>query len=139
MVERLPNGRFPKGKGAGWGGSAKGASKSRPHVLGPGPGRPTFKGAADVLLREASRELQAEAVKDTIFRIALESDDDSVRVNAGKAFLDRVEGTPVARQMTIAVDATDRAAIDRPPAETREEWLKRKAAERVVTTARAAG
>jgi hypothetical protein len=139
MVERLSNGRFPKGKGAGWGGPAKGASKARPHVLGPGPGRPTFQATAEILLREASREIQAEAVKDQIFRIALESDDDNVRVTAGKAFLDRVEGTPVARQMTISVDATQQAAIDRPPAETREEWLKRKAAERVVTTTRAAG
>ncbi|NBT33410.1 MAG: hypothetical protein EBT13_16340 [Rhodobacteraceae bacterium] len=139
MTERLPNGRFPKGNGPGWGGPAKGngsGGKRAPLLTG---GAPTLARRIDKLMTEADRQIQAEAVKDEIFRIALQSADDAVRVNAGKAFLDRVEGTPVARQLTISVDAEKQAVIDRPPAETREEWLRRKAQERVVSPARAAG
>ena len=132
-------------KGTGWGGPAKGAGRGSPRAQDDpalqyrGGNTPKSEKA---LAQARSRAEQAELVKDEMLDIALHSPVPADRIQAGRAFLDRVEGTPVARQMNINVDATtEQAAIDRPPPETRDAWLERKRKElglNVVPATRAA-
>lgn len=56
---------------------------------------------AERTARDAERAEQMEA---ELFRLAMESEYDAVRVRASEALLNRIEGLPVARQQTLGAD-----------------------------------
>ncbi len=95
------------GMGVGWGGPANGPGSSAPsfsdslenRIGGVAPADPQVRQSKAE--REAKRLEQAEAVKDEIYRIATKGAREADRVNAGVAFLNRVEGMPVARNLNL--------------------------------------
>lgn len=95
------------GMGVGWGGPANGPGSSAPSFVdslenrigGVAPLDPQVRQSKAE--REARRLEQAEAVKDEIYRIATKGVREADRVNAGVAFLNRVEGMPVARNLNL--------------------------------------
>lgn len=98
------------GKGQGWGGAAKGAGSKAPSFTESLENRIDGAEAADPAVREwaaikaMSREQQAELVKDEMLRISLKGEREGDRVVAGKAILDRIEGTPVTRNLNLNGD-----------------------------------
>ncbi len=95
------------GMGVGWGGPANGPGSSAPSFVdslenrigGVAPLDPQVRQSKAE--REAMRLEQAEAVKDEIYRIATNGVREADRVNAGVAFLNRIEGMPVARNLNL--------------------------------------
>lgn len=88
-----PKGNGP-GKGAGWGGPAKGASTSR---IKPGDpaGIQAMSNDADVKARAAARNAQ---LKEHIYQLALGAEREETQLSAAVAWLDRDEGKPMQRQ-----------------------------------------
>jgi hypothetical protein len=105
---RGPDGRFPKGtgagsggiaKGAGWGGPAKGASTSR---IKPGDpdGITSMRHDPDNKRRQAER---VEAVREHLFGLALNAERQETQLAASVAYLNRIEGTPLQRAVVANV------------------------------------
>ena len=101
-------GRFPKGngpgrggpaKGHGWGGPPKGASTSR---IKPGDpeGIQALSNDAEIKACAAAR---AEALLDHLFHLAMKADRQETQLAASVAYLNRVEGMPVARNINRTV------------------------------------
>lgn len=84
------------GKGDGWGGEAKGAGNH-----GAGPGRPTVAEAPAI---QADKAARLDAVKNKIFDLAMNADRQETQLSAAVAFLNREEGTPIARSITVQTD-----------------------------------
>ena len=87
------------GTGAGWGGPAKGASKSRL--------KPRGDAESDRIRREQNsksapivqrREAVAEEMRQVLYDLALKAEAETVRANAADKLLDRLEGKPVQKQ-----------------------------------------
>jgi len=95
------------GNGVGYGGPAKGSGSDAPsfsdslqnQIIGAEPWSQHVRQSKAE--REARRADQAEAVKDEIYRIATKGVREADRVNAGVAFLNRIEGMPVARNLNL--------------------------------------
>ncbi len=85
-----------RGNGAGWGGPAKGAGNQDA-----GPGRPDAETAPAIQAAKAER---LEAVKAKIFDLAMNADRQETQLQAAVAFLNREEGTPIARSITVQTD-----------------------------------
>jgi hypothetical protein len=83
---------FGPAKGAGWGGPAKGAGtrfvKGEVHPL-QGKGR-----TAAVL---ADKAVVSEQMRQVLYGIALDGENDHARIAAADKLLDRLEGKPIAR------------------------------------------
>jgi hypothetical protein len=113
-TERLANGRFPPGNGAGWGGPAQGPGNGKERKLsGPGPGRAQYSQAGEARLERQARH--AELMKQVLFDLALDSEKDEVRMNASAKLLDRIEGLPVQRILNAETDPIsmmDKGQID---------------------------
>ncbi len=88
-----------RGNGAGWGGPARGASTSR---IKPGDpdGIQTMSNDAEVKARAAQR---VEALKDHLFGLATKAERQETQLAAAVAYLNRVEGMPIARTVTATV------------------------------------
>ena len=84
------------GKGDGWGGPAKGAGNH-----GPSAGGLTTEALAVV---QADKAARLEAVKAKIFDLAMNADRQETQLSAAVAFLNREEGTPIARSITVQTD-----------------------------------
>lgn len=84
------------GKGDGWGGPARGASTSR---IKPGDpdGIQAMSTDPDIKARQAER---AAKLHDHLYGLATEADRQETQLAATIAYLDRVEGKPVARNDT---------------------------------------
>lgn len=99
------------GKGVGWGGPARGPGNGNPSFVdNPAVkfvGTPSPAVRMAVAEREALRRDQAEIVKDEMFRIATAGVREADRVNAGAAFLDRIEGKPVQRNVNLHGELSD--------------------------------
>ena len=100
------------GNGMGWGGPARGAS-GKPAVpfSATSPTRRTVsRGNGDPLKRAARMDRQAtdaagaQTLKDELLRLATTADTDTVKIWAATAWLNRVEGLPVARAVTVTTD-----------------------------------
>jgi hypothetical protein len=98
-----------QGNGAGYGGPAKGADPDRKPKTDFGPDtNAAGHSKATPETRAALRREQAEQMKDMLHQLALSGESESARVQAATAFLNRVEGMPVAKQEhTIKVDPND--------------------------------
>ncbi len=101
-------GRFPKGngsgrggpaKGHGWGGPPKGASNTR---IKPGDpeGIQALSNDAEIKARAAAR---TEALLDHLFHLSLKAQREETQLAASVAYLNRVEGMPVARTLNTNV------------------------------------
>lgn len=107
---RPPTSGTRRGKGAGWGGAAKGPGSGSPGIheapelrlTGAQPRDPEVKRVA--ALKAASREVRIAALKDVLLEIAIEGENDHARIAAANAYLDREEGKPVQRQVTADLD-----------------------------------
>lgn len=99
------------GNGAGWGGPAKGAAPDRkPKTDFSADTNAQGHSRATPDTRAALRREQAEQLKDMLHGLALSGESESARVQAATAFLNRVEGMPVARVETTVknpVEMTD--------------------------------
>ncbi len=121
-----------RGNGRGYGGPAKGKGSDAPSFGASLENRISGDEAADPAVREwaaikaMTREQQAEIVTDVVLSIAINGERDNDRTTAALGFLDRVIGKPVQRNLNINTDATPQAGVDRPPPETREEWIARR-------------
>ena len=101
-------GRFPKGngsgrggpaKGHGWGGPPKGASTTR-IKLGDPEGIQALSNDAEIKARAAAR---AETLLDHLFHLAMKGEREETQLAASVAYLNRVEGMPVARNLNQTV------------------------------------
>lgn len=105
------------GKGAGWGGEAKGASKSRfvEGELQPMQGK---QGTAAVV---QAREARLAMLKDHLFTLALEAEREETQLSATVAYLNREEGMPKQIQ---EIDARVASHVIRAPAKPADaaEW-----------------
>ena len=92
-------GRFPKGNGSGRGGPPKGASTTR---IKPGDpdGIQALSNDAEIKARAAAR---AEALLDHLFHLSLKAQREETQLAASVAYLNRVEGMPVARNINQTV------------------------------------
>lgn len=88
-----------RGNGAGWGGPARGASASR---IKPGDpdGIQAMVNDPDVKAKAAAR---VEALKDHLFGLATGAERQETQLAAAVAYLNRVEGMPIARTVTATV------------------------------------
>lgn len=89
----------PKGNGPGWGGPAKGASTSRIRKGDP-DGIQRMSNDPDVKARAQQR---IEALKDHLYGLATGADRQETQLAAAVAYLNRVEGMPIARTVTATV------------------------------------
>jgi len=82
-------------QGQGWGGPAKGASGSR---IKPGDpdGIQAMANDPDILARKAARSAE---LKDHLYRLATKADRQETQLAAAVAWLNREEGTPIARSI----------------------------------------
>lgn len=87
---------FNPPKGAGWGGPAKGASRSR---IRPGDpdGIQRMSNDPEVKARQAER---VALLHEHLYGLATEADRQETQLAATIAYLDRIEGKPVARNDT---------------------------------------
>lgn len=121
-----------RGKGRGWGGPAKGAGSKAPSFTDSTENRIDRTVSTQPLVREwaaikaMTREAQAEALNDVILHIAINGERENDQLAAAFGFQDRILGKAVQRNLNINADATPHAGVDRPPPETREEWLARR-------------
>lgn len=113
------------GNGAGWGGPAKGAGNPTPRppfdgTPGPGRGHYSIKGEE----KRARDERLAEEMRALYYDVAMTPDEPTPnRLAAATHLLNRIEGAPIARQVTAQIDdlsqltdeqlAAERARIDR--------------------------
>ena len=65
------------------------------------PGRPTV---ADAPAIQADKAARLDAVKNKIFDLAMNADRQETQLSAAVAFLNREEGTPIARSITVQTD-----------------------------------
>ena len=132
MAERDPKtGRFPKGNGAGrggsakgkgWGGPARGASTSRIRVGDP-DGIQALSNDPAVKARQAKR---AAALTDHLFDLAMNADRQETQLSAAIACLDRTEGKPLQRQDVTSQGGRVGYVIAAPDeAESSEAWEAR--------------
>lgn len=120
------------GKGQGWGGPAKGAgSKARSftdslenRISGDVSADPKVQFRA--WLKTMDRAEQAEALNELVLDMAVHEELARDRLAAVFGFQRRVLGDPPQRVLNIHADATPHTGVDRPPPETREEWLARR-------------
>ena len=94
------------GAGDGWGGPAKGASE---HIPAPQfePGNQSAVGHAGPNLSGIEK---AQALKDHLYKLATRAEREETQVRAAEAWLNRHEGSPVAR--TVNYNSTDVTALD---------------------------
>lgn len=120
------------GKGQGWGGAAKGAGSEAPSFKDSLENRIDGSETKDravvewAAIKAMSREQQAEALNDVILHIAINGERENDQLNAAFGFQDRILGKAVQRNLNINTDASPHTGVDRPPPETREEWLARR-------------
>lgn len=101
------------GKGQGWGGPAKGAGSDAPsfsdslenRIGGVEPFDEQVRQSAAE--REVMRKEQAEELKDELYRIGKHGLRESDRVPAITAFLNRVEGMPIARNVNLNTEMSN--------------------------------
>ena len=115
-----------RGNGAGHGGPATGkgwGGPARPGNGSPGmliPGGATKAARETAAEKEARRAEQADRMRDILADIAENGEHDQVRIMAISAFLDRVEGRPVARNLNVDTSMTvvvKRFSLDPPTIE----------------------
>ena len=100
------------GNGPGWGGPAKGAKTVADKPM---PPPFTLGNQASAVERDYSRRDKAQALKDHLYRLATEAEKEETQVRAAEAWLNRIEGTPVQRNINVSADdlsALDDAALD---------------------------
>lgn len=104
MARDPKTGRFPPGNGAGkgdgWGGPAKGAGGPR---IGGGPAGDAIRAMAHDPEVKASAAERVETLKDHLFHLAKNAQREETQLAATVAFINRVEGTPIARTVTATV------------------------------------
>ncbi len=88
-------------RGDGWGGPAKGAGTGGP-ARGPGRGGDAWRPQP----AEPEAEAAAQEMMQKLYDLATQAPDECVQVRAASALLDRLEGKPVARVVTL--DPLDR-------------------------------
>ena len=94
------------GAGDGWGGPAKGASDHNPAPQFE-PGNQSSVGRPNPSLSGIEK---AQALKDHLYKLATEAEREETQVRAAEAWLNRHEGSPVAR--TVNYNSTDVTALD---------------------------
>ena len=110
------------GKGDGWGGPAKGAGSKSPaqpsfaqgntlHAANPRNGHP------------GTQTERAAELRDHLYHLALNAQREETQVTAARAYLDRVEGTPI--QRVVNHNADDIAALSDDALAARQEDLAR--------------
>jgi len=113
-----PASGIPAG-GDGWGGPAKGAQPPHgPQPFGPdNPALPRHRTPEEVATRKAVLAARVENYLDMLDGIACdEAKEDTVRMAAMEKAANRIEGTPIQRQVTATVEPS--AILDtRPPVE----------------------
>lgn len=105
------------GKGAGWGGPAKGAGTR----FAKGEAQP-LQGKSNTAPVVSQREARIAALKDKLFALATDAAREETQLAAAVAYLNREEGLPVARQISATVDDARMVVeivrfADDPPAE----------------------
>ncbi len=115
------------GKGAGWGGPAKGEGHIAPrHEFdGPGPGRGHYSKEGEQRLERQARH--AEEMKEILYGLAHEAGREETRMNASEKLLNRIEGLPVQRVLNADVDPLsmmDDLALEREIESTRARQAK---------------
>ena len=92
------------GKGAGWGGPAKGPGSDAPRheFEGPGPGRGNYSKDGEARLERQARH--AEEMKEILYGLAHDASREETRMNASEKLLNRIEGLPVQRVLNADVD-----------------------------------
>jgi len=89
-----PKGSGIPAKGPGWGGPARGASKSR---IDAGPAGDAIRAMARDPAVIADKEQAAEQMRNVLYGLALGAENEHARITAADKLLDRLEGKPLAR------------------------------------------
>lgn len=99
----------PGSTGDGWGGEAKGASAvSQEHTpFQPGNTMNTLPRNPD---RAAVNAARADELMDNLYRLATKAEREETQVSATTAWMNRVQGMPIARN--VNVNADDLSALD---------------------------
>lgn len=95
-MQRPANG---PGKGAGWGGPARGASSSR---IKPGDPDGVQKLSNDPTIKARQAE-RAETVREHLYTLALKAERQETQLAASVAYLNRIEGSPVQRAVVANI------------------------------------
>lgn len=98
-----------EGTGAGWGGPAKGAGNGGKRHANFAPGNQEAVGHTG----PGARAARIEALKDHLYLLATTAEKQDTQVRAAEAYLNRVEGTPIARSVVATVDDPTQLADDR--------------------------
>jgi hypothetical protein len=109
------------GKGDGWGGPARGAGKVCPKANRFEKGNRAAVGADHTMY--LSDLEKAQMMRERLFKLGLEAQREETQVAAARAYLDRIEGLPVARNMNFATD--DVSALDDVALAARKKKLER--------------
>lgn len=99
-MAKTPPGGNGVGKGDGWGGPAKGASTAPRFRKGVTSEAQAMRHDPEVKATAAER---VETLKDHLYKLATTAQREETQLAATVAYINRVEGTPIARTVTSTV------------------------------------